>query len=280
MKPKRKKLLFLSSLSKLRMMSKRLIFTILFISALIFIMLSKTESVIIEKTSSVSVNLISPIAQFLSLPATAIADTYNYLTSLKQTYEENLVLKEENKNLRILRHKINALEIENKLLGELLNYIPPEEAEQHTVRVVAAENDAFSNSIIVYTGENKNIRSGQIAANHLGVVGRVDEVGRLYSKINLITDINIKIPITIERNRTRGILVGNNTNFNKIIFTPIDSDIQIGDRVLTSGTAGIFPPGIPVGEVVAIEPDIKVKPFADTKSIEYVQIISYKQPEE
>lgn len=275
MRAKRKKVLFLK-LSKIRLLTKKFAIFLLFLSAFAFMLISKTDTVVIEETSSYAMNMVSPFVDTLSIPAKVTVSTYNYIVGLKKTYNENVELKEENKRLLEAQNHLRSLEIENKLLSELLNYIPPSDALSTTVRIVATENDAFSSSVIAYTGGNQNIQKGHIAVNHKGVVGRVDNVGNTYSKITLITDINSKIPVIVERNRVRGILVGDNTNINKLMFTPISADIIVGDRVVTSGVAGVFPPGLPVGIVIsANKNDIRVKPFADIQGVEYLRVIGY-----
>lgn len=280
MKLKRRRLLFLN-FNKIRQLTKKFAIVILFIVAFVFMLISKTDTIVIEKTSSAAVDVLGPVIDTLSIPAKFIANSYNYLTNLKKTYSENMKLKEENKSLHELQNKIRALEIENALLSQLLNYVAPPQAESVTVRIVATENTSFSNSVIAYTGDNPNLKSGQIAVNQDGVVGRLDEVGKNYSKIFLITDINSKIPVIIERNRIRGILTGDNTELNKLVFTPIAADIKVGDRIITSGVAGVFPPGIPVGKIVSIDKNnIRVKPFVDIRNAEYIKVIEYTKTEE
>ncbi len=280
MKLKRRRLLFLN-FNKIRQLTKKFAIVILFIVAFVFMLISKTDTIVIEKTSSAAVDVLGPVIDTLSIPAKFIANSYNYLTNLKKTYSENMKLKEENKSLHELQNKIRALEIENALLSQLLNYVAPPQAQSVTVRIVATENTSFSNSVIAYTGDNPDLKSGQIAVNQDGVVGRLDEVGKNYSKIFLITDINSKIPVIIERNRIRGILVGDNTELNKLVFTPMAADIKVGDRIITSGVAGVFPPGIPVGKVVSIDKNnIRVKPFADIRNVEYIRVIEYVAVEE
>ncbi|MDD4555899.1 MAG: rod shape-determining protein MreC [Alphaproteobacteria bacterium] len=275
MKLKRRRLLFLN-FSKIRQLTKKFAIIILFIFAFVFMLISKTDTIVIEKTSSVAGDLLGPIIDTLSIPAKFIASSYNYVSSLRKTYEENAKLKEENKVLHELRNQIRALEIENRLLTQLLNYIQPPQAKFVTVRIVASENDAFSNSVIAYTGDVENIKSGQIVLTQDGVIGRIEEVGKNYSKIYLITDINSKIPVIIERNRVRGILAGDNTDLVKLVFTPISTDIRVGDRIITSGVAGVFPPGIPVGKVVSTgKNNIRIKPYANIKNVEYVKVIEY-----
>ena len=92
----------------------------------------------------------------------------------------------------------------------------------------------------------------------------------------LVTDINSKIPVVIERTRVRGILSGNNTETPSLIFTRSAADIQEGDVVVTSGVGGMFPAGLPIGFVSSIKNgDIAVETMADISRIEYVRIVDY-----
>lgn len=251
---------------------------LLFISAIVFLIVSKSNNHVNSEVSAFTRDTMSPIVDVLSLPARAFVATYRYIIDIKNIHTENKLLKEENKQLYNAQLQLRALEIENSLLSQLLNYIPPPDSTSHTVRIVATENDAFANSFIAYTGNVDSIKKGQIALTHEGVIGRVDNVGSNYSTISLITDINSRIPVVIERNRTRGVLYGDNTNLTKLMFTPFSADIRIGDRVLTSGIAGVFPPGLPVGIVTSVDKnDIFVKPFANIKSAEYIKIIGYEE---
>ena len=110
-----------------------------------------------------------------------------------------------------------------------------------------------------------------------GVVGRVDKVGNMYSKILLITDINSKIPVMVERTRVRGILSGDNTATPRMVFIPLSAELTVGDRVVTSGVAGVFPPGLPVGKISSVEKNnVKIKPFTNLERLEYIKIIDYK----
>lgn len=275
MKTKNRRLLFLK-LSKIKLLTKRFAIFLLFISAFAFMLISKTDTVLMEESSSLAVDAVSPIIDVLSLPAKIAVSGYHYAKDIKNAYKENVYLKEENKKLIEVQNNLRSLSIENKLLTELLNYTPPPDATSTTIRIVATENDTFSSSVIAYTGGNSAIQKGHVAVNAQGVVGRVDMVGTLYSKITLITDINSKIPVIIEHNRVRGILIGDNTGITKLVFTPRSAEINVGDRIITSGVAGVFPPGLPVGTVTSIENGtIKVKPYADIEGAEYIRIIGY-----
>lgn len=271
---KRRRSLFLH-LSHIRLLAKKFALVILFLSAFIMMLVNKTDTVLIEKTSNVATDVVSPVIDVLVIPAKLIAHAYDYFSDLKEIHADNLRLKEENRKLNLLYDKFKSLEIENRLLTDLLNYVTPPKSDFITARVIAEEGDAFSHSMIAYVGE-AGARKGQVAMSDKGVVGRVDRAGRAYARILLITDINSKIPVLVESSRVRGILSGDNTSLPKLVFTPLDAGINIGDRIVTSGVAGVFPAGLPIGKVVSVgKNEIAVKPFSSLEQLEYIKLINY-----
>lgn len=272
---KRRRSLFIH-LSYIRILAKKFAIVILVISAFAMMLLNKTESLIIEKTSSMATDMISPMVDFLVVPARLVAGVYDYFGEIKEVYKDNQNLKEENKKLLNMYDRMKVLEVENKLLANLLNYVAPPEAKFVTARIIAEEGDAFSHSVIAYTGNGDAVKKGQVVLSDRGVVGRVDKVGNMYSKILLITDINSRVPVMVEKNRVRGILAGDNTSIPKMVFIPLDAELNIGDRIVTSGVAGVFPAGLPVGTVAAIDKNnVTIKPYSNLDSLEYVRIVDY-----
>ena len=277
---KRRRVFFIQ-LSHIRQLLKKFALVILFLIAFVMMLLNKTDTVLIDKTSSVATDIVSPVVDVLILPARLLANAYDYLKDLSLAHKQNQFLKAENRRLRLVSERARSLEIENRLLAKLLNYTRPDEENLVTARVVAEEGDAFSHSLIAYTGKNSTAQKGQIVLTDKGVVGRLDKVGQLYSKILMITDINSRIPVMIENTRVRGILAGDNELNPKLVFTPISADIKEGDRIVTSGVAGVFPAGLPIGVVSHVSKrEIRVLPFADLNKVEYVKIVSFPLDEE
>ena len=271
---KRRRSLFLH-LSHIRLLAKKFALVILFLFAFALMLVNKTDTILIEKTSNVATDVVSPLIDLLVVPAKVIAHTYDYFKDLKEIHADNIRLKEENRKLNLLYDKFKSLEIENRLLANLLNYVTPPKSDFVTARVIADESDAFSHSMIAYVGDI-GVRKGQIAMSDKGVVGRVDRVGYAYARILLITDINPKIPVVVESSRVRGILSGDNTSLPQLVFTPLDAGINIGDRIVTSGVAGVFPAGLPIGKVVSVGKNkIAVKPFSSLEQLEYIKLVNY-----
>ena len=272
---KRRKVLFVQ-LSHIHLMAKKCAVVLLFLAAFAMMLFNKTDSILIDKTSSVATDVFSPVVDLLVVPAKIVSNVLNYAYDFKNIRRENKKLREENRELIIKSSRVASLEAENRLLSNLLDYIPPQDATFATAKIVAEEGGAFSHSLIAYTAENDKVQKGQVVLGDTGVIGRVERVGHIYSQIILITDINSKIPVMIEKSRVRGILSGDNTSFPRLIFMPLDAEPAIGDKIVTSGVAGVFPAGLPVGKIVAIEKNnIKVKPFGNLDRVEFIRIVDY-----
>ena len=272
---RRRRILFYH-FSKIRVLARKFAIVILILSAFVLMLLNKTDTVIVEKTSTVAVEVVSPVMDVLLVPARTISGIYDYFRDLKRIHKDNEELVQENKRLLALYDRARALDIENRILSRLLNYTPPPEATSFTARIIAEEGDAFSHSIIVYIGGEYKARKGQVVLGDRGVIGRVESVGKNYAKIILVTDINSKIPVIVERTRVRGILSGDNTLNPKMMFIPLQSELTVGDRIVTSGVAGTFPPGLPIGKIGAVDKNnVKIHLFTDLDRLEYVRIVDY-----
>lgn len=276
---RRRRVLFLH-LSRLRRTIKKSAIAVLFVLVFVFMLLNKTNNALIEKTSTTAEEIITPITEILVMPASMLLNGYDYLRSLRKIDIENQALREENRKLIMANAKNRALEIENKILADMLNYVVPPEADFITAKVVAQEGTAFAHSLTVYVGENNHVEKGQVAISDKGVVGRVEDVGSRYAKIALINNINSKISVMIENTRVRGMMVGQNDIWPELVFLPLDAELNVGDKVVTSGIGGVFPVGLPVGKIASVSKNsAKIEPANNLSRLEYVMIVDYKLPD-
>ena len=109
-----------------------------------------------------------------------------------------------------------------------------------------------------------------------GVVGRVLMVGAAASRVLLITDFNSRVPVRVERTGQNGVAVGRNSQLLSLQFLPVDMDVVVGDRILTSGDGGVFPPDLPFGEVVAVaDAAVDIRTLADLENLDFVRILKF-----
>lgn len=272
---KRRRIVFLK-FSQFKIFLRKVLIALVFISALAFMMLSKADTLILNKTTGTISAFFSPIIKIMQIPGQLAYASYEKAIDIANVYKQNKMLKVENAELIILKNKIRTLQAENKILGEMLNYSSLPEPKFITAKVVAIEDDGFSHSLMVYLGDNHNVDKNQIVLGNDGVVGRIEYVTDKYARVILITDINSKIPIIVERSRERGILSGDNTKLPKLLYMNRMADIKVGDRIVTSGVAGVFPVGLPVGTVSKITKDnIEISPINDIERLEFLKIVDY-----
>jgi rod shape-determining protein MreC len=95
----------------------------------------------------------------------------------------------------------------------------------------------------------------------------------------LLTDLNSRIPVVFERTRDAAVLTGDNTDLLRLLYVTEGMQIEPGDRLVTSGEGGMLPPGLPVGQVIALKDGVwQVQPLVDPDRVEHVRILDYALP--
>jgi rod shape-determining protein MreC len=265
--------------SPLKAWSQRFTLALLIGASVALMLLDRADSIIIERTRTAIVDAISPILDVLSRPVSGAAEILENVSELANLREENARLHEDRARLLQWQSVARELDAQNQALRELLNLVPNPRARFISARVIGNTAGPFVRSALVTAGYRDGARKGQAVMTGEGFAGRVSEVGRRSARILLLTDINSRIPVLVERTRERAVLAGDNTNFPHLLYLPPNSGTAPGDRIVTSGHGGIFPPGLPVGVVSSAGEDgISVQPFVDWSRVEYVRLVDYELP--
>jgi rod shape-determining protein MreC len=134
-------------------------------------------------------------------------------------------------------------------------------------------------AVLVNAGSQQGVAKGQAVTDGRYVIGQVITAGRLSARILLITDLNSRVPVMIERSGDRAILAGDNSPLPSLKFLPVGAELHEGDRILTSGDGGVFPARLPVGEAVMTADGLRIRPLVDFARLEYALILDYHFPE-
>ena len=128
-------------------------------------------------------------------------------------------------------------------------------------------------------GKNKNIKNNSTVINERGLVGRIINVGSFSSRTLLINDINSSIPVTNLNQDIDAIIKGqSDSNLLKLKFIRENLNPKVGQILVTSGNAGIFPKNIGVGKVYKIEKgEVFVKPFVNFNKLDFVSVVTEKK---
>lgn len=248
----------------------------LVLSAFGLMMLGKVDAVLVDKARVHMVDAVAPILDALSRPLASIERIALKVGEVVRVYEQNSDLKQHNERLLQWQAAAQQLEAENRILRRLLNFAPGPDASFVSARVIADTGGAFVHSLIVNAGSREGVRKGQAAVTGEGLVGRIAAVGQRSARLLLITDLNSRIPVFVEPGRTRAILAGDNSDRPRLTHLSESVTVRPGDRVVTSGHGGVFPPGLPVGVVAAVgESGISIVPYVERERLEYVRVIEF-----
>jgi len=124
------------------------------------------------------------------------------------------------------------------------------------VEVLYSGRDPFSRKLLIDKGSSDGIKAGQPVIDDAGVVGQVTRVHPKVAEVTLLTDKDQAIPVQVVRNGLRAVAFGSGSpGALELRFMAANAEIQNGDKLVTSGIDGTYPPGLPVATVVRIERD-------------------------
>ncbi|MFH1596941.1 MAG: rod shape-determining protein MreC [Pseudomonadota bacterium] len=147
-------------------------------------------------------------------------------------------------------------------------------------RVIGYDPSLLSRSAMIDQGQVQGVKEGLPVLAPQGIAGRVVEAYPQYSKVMLIVDRKSGADAMIQRTRVRGILQGKGGNRCSLEFVPKSAEVQLGDLVLASGLAGLYPRGLVFGRVSGTNKknpglfqEIEVTPAVDLSALEEVLVV-------
>ena len=192
---------------------------------------------------------------------------------LYDNYDE---IKNELEKLKSEKLEIIFLEEENKRLKKTIDeYIY--NSEELVAKVLIDKDSPFLKSIIVNKGSKDSVKLGMAVLDGNYLVGKIVEVNYSTSRALIISDLNSKIPVSIEPGNIQSILSGTGKRNGKIEYVESEILIDDGSIVYTSGSGNIFKSGIPIGIFNKNEnTSEEVKFFSKLTQLTFVKLVSFK----
>ena len=255
---------------------QRVSLLLLVLLSAMMIVLGKADQVMFETLRVSVTDTAAPLLAIASRPLTALEALADRARGLVAVYRDNARLAEENERLLRWRQAALSLASENTELHGLLKLVPVPSASFVTARVIGNSGGAYVRNLMIRAGTENGVARGQAAITGEGLVGRVAEVGTQAARILLVTDLNSRIPVIVEGTRQRALMMGDNSDRPSLRYLDTVSGIKVGDRVVTSGEGGVFPPGLPVGVIASLEGEApRVEPYAELSQVQYLRIVDY-----
>ncbi|HBN45707.1 MAG TPA: rod shape-determining protein MreC [Candidatus Marinimicrobia bacterium] len=176
----------------------------------------------------------------------------SWLRSMVIVEEEAAMLREKNIQLKLQVESMLNLANENEQLKNLLNYKRESQLRLLPAKVINKGITSNMSTITIDVGSEHGVKRNAPILTPNGVIGKTVAVGKYSSTVQVISDVNFRLSVQIKPSNARGILRWVYGDLCEIREVQKNSEINIGDRVLTSGFSDIFPKDLPVGEVTGI----------------------------
>ena len=211
----------------------------------------------------------------------SVSGLWQEYVDLRGVRKENLVLHDRLQALEGRNSALLEFEFQNKTLRSLLDMTEQQQLQGKVADVIGYDPSSWQRAVVLNRGAEDNIQQGMAVVSGSGLVGQVTSVGRRSSRVLLISDPLSGVDAMIQGNRARGIIEGSGDGNCIWKFVVREEEVNIGDRVISSGLDGIYPRGLLIGVVTDVSGrpdsmfhDIRVKPSVNMDKVESVMIVA------
>ncbi len=180
----------------------------------------------------------------------------SWLRAMAVVDEEAALIREENIVYSLQIESMRNLAVENQRLREMLNYKRESQLKLLPAKVINKGITVNMNTLTIDVGSHNGIKQNYPVITSKGVIGKTIIVGNQSSIVQILSDVNFRLSVQVMPSGARGILRWVYGDICEIREIQKNSEINVGDRVITSGFSDIFPKNLPVGEVIGMRDEI------------------------
>lgn len=228
-----------------------------------------------------------PLQALAVLPGSVVDRIAGYFSSQAQLRDENAGLRRQLVDASQSVQRLQAALADAEQLRRLAGV-----AERYRNRGIPAEilydvRDPYARKVIIGRGTEHGVRAGSAVVDEIGVVGQVTRTYAGASEVTLLTDKDQAIPVQVQRNGLRAVAYGGGlSGLLELRYMAPNAEIEAGDRLVTSGLDGLYPPGLQVATVVRVERDaansfarILCQPAAGVERGRFVLVLNAEAPQ-
>ena len=233
--------------------------------------------------------VLSPMEEGASRIFKPFSDLAGWVSDVADAKKENKQLKSEVQTLRgqLAQLATDKREAEQlRALTQVSANLPPN-AKTVTARVIAHSPTVWYSTIQIDKGRSDGVRVNQPVITAGGLAGKIVATTGGTARVSLITDASSAVSAEVMPKGVSGIVKPEIGGKDLILdFIPKNSVVRRGQVVVTSGfksgeLESLFPRGIPIGKVGSVNQDqleiyqrVRVRPYADLRSMDFVQVIT------
>ncbi len=197
-----------------------------------------------------------PIQWAVQAPVQAWSALRESFATKTRVEAENVKVAADNLVLRLKLLRYESLEQENQRLRAVRESSPRAVQRSLVAEILRVDLDPFRQRVLVNKGSQSGVFRGQAVIDAAGIYGQVTRAGPLSAEIILITDPEHAIPVQVNRTGARSIALGTGrAGLLSLPYLPQNTDVIVGDLLVSSGLGGVYPPGYPVAKVTAVVRD-------------------------
>ncbi len=206
------------------------------------------------------------IQYVIHVPVDFTIDVISNIREFRNIYEENQILKEQVSEFRSLLYEVQEVRKENKELRNTLGLLESDSIRSHEAihaTVIARSPERWMEQVTINKGREHGVDANMLVMTADGMIGKVQSANQFTARVKLLTGFDQfnRISAMVSREDKRnifGMIEGFDEETGSLLFRIIeesDQDIEEGDLVVSSGMGGVFPAGVPIGEVKEITTD-------------------------
>ena len=218
-------------------------------------------------------DLITPVWSVVRAPFDGVGRATDWVSDYAAAVDRNRRLETE---LAAARAELQRAAADRRALATLKRLdklAEPTRILVSTARIVSATSGSVVRSAMVAAGRRNGVIPGLPVISADGLIGRTIEAGSISARVLLLTDPASRIPVVIVRTGQVALVVGTNRPALELRDkVGADLPLRAGDRLVTSGDGGVFPPGVPVGTIIDPQEPVLIRPAAYPVGAAYVRI--------
>ncbi len=251
-----------------------------FAALAIFLMVADTRYRITEPLRATLAAVLYPVQRVLLMPVEAIGGGRGYLLGLQAARAAEAEARETLTRNAERATRGDQLAAENARLRALLELRPALTVRSQAAQILYESPDPYSRKVVIDRGNAHDVLAGSAVINEAGVLGQVTRTFLQTSEVTLLVDRDAAIPVLNERTGRRSAVFGGSAGLLEMRFQAANADVQPGDRLVTSGLDGVYPPGLPVAQVQTVDRKVDsgfarilARPYAQPDAVRQVLVL-------
>ena len=213
----------------------------------------ESDSGLLHRARKVTLAITAPLSGAGEAVAGPFEGVGDWIASFGVSRSDIAELQSQNAELRGRLADLEEARQENERLRALVEFAEERKLTKVGARVIGRPTSSWEGVIVIDRGSADGIVQGMSVLAPQGLVGQIEEVSKNSSRVRLITDQESGVAAMIQSTRAVGVVRGSIDRTLRMDFVDKAKLPKIGDVVITSGLGGIYPKGLVVGDVIAVD---------------------------